>query len=228
MRLSPLNRPIESLEHRRVLSAVTLDIDGDASPFTASASLNGSSLTPDGPVTGSLDGTVDLSSTKAGIKFLSGDINVLDSNGAPVTVSFSTALPGQTVDVVNPSFAFSSTRIDVGNNKFSTRRLTAAFDAGTVNLTGLPGAATLNGLSGEVNYAVARVRRTSGSIRVTVPYDFDVSATVTQGGIPQTLQVTVSGTLSAVGLFGSAPASLPVAPAATASSKTRVADEVLG
>lgn len=225
---APARSPIESLESRRLFSDVTLDIVSDASPITAAAELNDVPLTPSGGASGSLDGTVNVSDTRRGIKFLGGDVQILDANGDPVSFTFSTGTPGQDVSVSSVSLAFSSTRIPVNGTKFNTRRVNATFDGGDISAGGLPAGVNLDNVTAQVDYAVGRVKKSSTSLKVTVPFNITATASYTLLGVPQTLNLVVNGTMVGVGLYPTAQGQAVTPQSVTRDDDDRVAADVLG
>jgi hypothetical protein len=226
--LAPARSPIESLESRRLFSDVTLNIVSPASPVTAAAELNDVPLTPAGGASAFLDGTVDVSDTRRGIKFLGGDVQVVDASGTPITYTFNTGVPGQDVTVSSVSLGFTSSRIPITGTKFNTRRVSASFDGGDVSAGGLPAGVNLNNIDAQIDYAVGRVKRSSTSLKITVPFNITATVTYTLGGLPQTLNFVVNGTMVGVGLYPSATPQAVAPQAVTRDDDDRVAADVLG
>jgi hypothetical protein len=221
-------RMVEPLEGRRLLSDLALSIDESVSNITAAGTVNSVPLSASnsGSLTGALGGTLNVSSTKAGIKFLSGsEVTVTPSDGSGAPFSFTVA--GTTVDVADPAFAFTSGRLKSTGGKFSVANVGASLSDGTIDVTGLPAAADLTGATATINYAVGRVKKSDSSIRITMPYSFNVTANYTLASVPQALDVTFTGLLVARGEFADGSAFVPKVPAAAVTKRDRVASGVL-
>ena len=221
-------RMVESLEGRRLLADLALSIDESVSNITASGTVNSVPLAANNStsLTGTLGGTLNVSSTKTGIKFLSGSsVTVTPAAGSGAAFSFT--LAGTTVDVTDPTFAFTSGRLKSTGGKFSVANVSASLADGSVDVTGLPSAADLTGATATVNYAVGKVKKTDSALRLTMPYSFNVTANYTLLSVPQALDVTFTGLLVARGEFASGSAFIAKSPAAE-TKKDRVATGVLG
>lgn len=220
---------VESLEGRRLFAALTLDVDETQSSVTAAATLNNVPLIAQGQdsVTATLDGTVEISQTARGIKFLAGSaVTATTEEGDAASLTF--GVVGQQVSLDDLAFGFSSTRINTEGGKFTATRIETDTTAGEVNFTAGGTPVTISGLDSALDYSVVRVKTNGdGALRLTIPFNFTLTANYTQI-TPQVLAMTFSGQLVARVADGASAQAVAASVAAPAAKKDSVADDVLG
>lgn len=226
-----IGRFAEPLESRRLFSDLALSIDETKSTIAATGTVNSVALSENatGSLTGSLGGTLNVSSTKRGIKFQSGSsVTVTPSAGSGAAFTFSVP-GGTTVDVSGPDFDFTSGRLRTfTSGKFSVANIDTSLSGGSINVTGQSGVATLTGATATINYAVGHVKRSDSSLRVIMPYSFTVSANYTVASVPQTFDVTLTGVIEAGGQFADGASFVAKQTPVETPKKDRVVSDVVG